>query len=139
MKFKKSKNVLPPKKEFGDIYFIKCVDFLDASNRPALDESIESCFKDNTPRIVLDFSELNYMASAGANAIISTLYKARALGGDLVILNPTQPVRDVISMLGMESEITIAPDAGTATRYFHDKKSGPPSPGAGGPSGNPAK
>ena len=128
MKFKKTKNILPPKKEFGDVYFIKCVDFLDASNRRALESAIETCMEDKPPRIVLDFTELNYMASAGANVIISTLHKTRALGGDLVVMNPTGPVWDVISMLGLESELVIAPDAGAATRYFLDKDTPPSTP-----------
>ena len=118
----KHPNIHLPEKGFGDIYIIKCVDFLDATNKGALEAAVDFCIAQNNPKIVFDFSKLDYMASAGANVIIGTLQKLREAGGDLLLLKPQEHVTEIINVLGLDEEVNIALDEGAAMRFFRDLK-----------------
>jgi anti-anti-sigma factor len=135
----KHPNIHQPEKGFGDVYTIRCEEYIDASNKTAFEAAILKCVDDGNTRIVLDFSDLDYMSSAGANVIISTVDRIRKAGGDLLVLKPTDNVRDVLDILGLDVEINIALEMGAALRFFRDldssdrekeKLSNPPADGS---------
>lgn len=113
-------NIKKPRRRLGNVYFIECVGFIDASNKDALQDVIDDLFENGMSRIVLDFKALDYMASAGANVIIGSIDRARNSGGDLLVLSPGENVLTVLEMIGLDLEVNIALAEGAALRYFKD-------------------
>jgi anti-sigma B factor antagonist len=57
--------------------------------------------------IVLDFADLDYLASAGLRCLISAHKKILARKGGLSIVNVTDPVREVFEITGLEDVFDI--------------------------------
>ena len=69
--------------------------------------SFEATRRDKGSRIVVELSGLSYIASAGVGVFINGLHKARAGGGSLQLATPSQSVREIFGILGLESVFTI--------------------------------
>lgn len=58
-------------------------------------------------KMVLDFKDLDYLASAGLRVILNTQKKLNALKGDLVIRNVSEDVMNVFEMTGLNDVLTF--------------------------------
>ena len=52
--------------------------------------------------IIFDFRKLNFMDSSGIGVIIGRYKTAKILGGEMVIFSPTDAVRRIIEMSGIQ-------------------------------------
>ncbi len=59
-------------------------------------------------RLVLDFSRLTYLSSAGLRLILRAVQKLRVEGGALVIAAPGQQVLEILSIAGFQNLVPIA-------------------------------
>ena len=50
--------------------------------------------------IVIDCTELEYIASSGLRILLSILKKAKASGGRVILKNPNDIIKDVLEMTG---------------------------------------
>ena len=66
---------------------------LSAAIDPVLDE---------TKKLILDFKDLEFLASAGLRVIIATKKKLDALKGAMVIRNVCEAVMDVFEVTGLD-------------------------------------
>lgn len=72
----------------------------------ALDQAID--YRPSTPvQVVLDLSAVDYMSSAGLREIVSSLKKAKRVQGDLRIAQPSERVREVMEMAGLDTIFQI--------------------------------
>lgn len=58
-------------------------------------------------QLVLDLSSVDYMSSAGLREIVTTLKKAKKANGDLRLAQPSQRVREVLEMSGLDTIFRI--------------------------------
>ncbi|MHC4663181.1 MAG: STAS domain-containing protein [Planctomycetota bacterium] len=112
-------NVYGPKREFDDIWVIKCTDFIDAHNADELDNVIHEAIVGGRVNLVIDFSELKYLASTGCNILFSNISKARASGGDILVYKPVGEVMEVLELLGAADLLHIISDMESAVTFFH--------------------
>lgn len=92
--------------------------FLDANTFDEFDESLNRLFENNVSKIAVDFSELDYISSAGAGVLIGSSSMARESGGEIVLINPVGEVKEVFDLLGITRLFRIAIDAEDALRYL---------------------
>ena len=59
-------------------------------------------------RLVLDLEDVDFFSSHHAGLLIGAAARARAKGGDLVLLNPSPAVAEVLDLLGMKQAICCA-------------------------------
>lgn len=64
---------------------------------------------DNTEEknIVLDFSKLQYISSAGLRVLVATMQRLEAEGGVMTIESPTAEVTEVFEMTGLSGMLVI--------------------------------
>jgi anti-anti-sigma factor len=72
-----------------------------------LGEELQKAAKQGKYNIVLDFSAVEYLSSAGLREVISGVERAKKGGGDLYIVNPSARVMDLLKMTGLDRELTI--------------------------------
>ncbi len=84
--------------------------YLDANSVEAFEEAAAKILVSGDPRVVLDITELTYVASAGIGAIIALVQNLRRASGDLVFINPAPLVRTTLERLRFISVVTEAPD-----------------------------
>ncbi|MDO4536798.1 MAG: STAS domain-containing protein [Coriobacteriales bacterium] len=77
--------------------------WLDTQSAPELAEVLNG-LPDGVEELTLDFSDLEYISSAGVRLIVSAYKK---MGGKLVICNASAEVIDVLTMTGVAKRITI--------------------------------
>jgi stage II sporulation protein AA (anti-sigma F factor antagonist) len=84
-----------------------------------LGEALQQAAKQGKYRIVLDFSNVEYISSAGLREVISGVQRAQKGGGDLYLVNPSARVMDLLNMTGLYKELTIIPTRDEAIRRFN--------------------
>ncbi len=98
----------------GPITVLKLVGFLDGHTFIHLEKAFEVAMKAGNKRVVLDLSELGYIASAGVGLFINTQHKLKTDGGDLQLASPTPNVREIFGILGLDTIFTIHPSIDAA-------------------------
>jgi len=74
--------------------------FLDAHTAPILEKHIETLVNSNRIRIIIDFSALEYISSAGLGVFMSHIEEIRNKGGDIKMIKMTDKVYSVFDLLG---------------------------------------
>jgi anti-sigma B factor antagonist len=89
----------PTVEKVGDVAVVTLnVEQLDASNAEDFKRHMAPVFQD-TRKVVLDLSRVQFVDSRGCGAILSCLKSASALGGDLRLCNVSKSVRTVFELI----------------------------------------
>lgn len=79
---------------------------LDTTTAPKLKEVLIPEF-DNTKSIALDFTELEYVSSAGLRVLLTGEKTAKAKGGCLTLTNVSAEIIEVFKMTGFSKVLNI--------------------------------
>ena len=84
---------------------------LDTQTSEEFQQSLEDCFDEINKDLVLDFSEVEYLSSAGLRAILYITKKLKTLEGEhgFSIIEVKPPVMEVFDMTGFTELIDIFP------------------------------
>lgn len=91
---------------------------LDANSSLFMDEAIGKLVERGQYHIHVDFTEVTYISSAGLGVFISYLDEITSNKGLLVFTGVTDPVLDVMELLGLHQLVTILPDTSTLPDLF---------------------
>jgi anti-anti-sigma factor len=81
----------------------------DFGNVEMLRRTLRSVSSPVGSRIALDAAEVTFIDVVSIEAILAARHEQRAAGRDLVIVNPSRPVRRLIQLAGLERELTRRP------------------------------
>ena len=84
-----------------DVASLSVKGFLDANTFEEFDRSLNRLFEDSIYRVAVDFSELEYVSSAGAGVLIGASSIARENDGEIVIVGAKGEVNEVFELLGI--------------------------------------
>lgn len=79
---------------------------LDTTTAPDLDAEVNTLIPD-AEKIIFDFTDLDYLSSAGLRVILCTQKAMTAKKGTFVIKNVNDTIMDVFDMTGFTSILTI--------------------------------
>lgn len=79
---------------------------LDTVTAPELAAAIAE-IEDGVKELVFDFSELEYVSSAGLRVILSTHKKLDAEGGKLVVRHPNDMIQSIFALTGFIEILNI--------------------------------
>ena len=85
----------------GDVAVLGLSGRLNMVAAPALTSAIDDVVQ-QTPKVVVDFSDVTFMDSSGLGAVIAGLKKARQAQGDLRIASPTEQVQTVLRLTNLD-------------------------------------
>lgn len=91
---------------------------LDANSSVELDEKILEMLKDGDNRIHIDGSEIDYISSAGLGVFVSHLEEIKQTGGNMILSNLRDSVKDVFVLLGLDQLLTIVADQEAANNIL---------------------
>lgn len=76
---------------------------IDHHTSSRLRAEIDSALYLHKPRtLVLDFQDVTFMDSSGIGLIMGRYKILQSLGGDIVLLRPTPPIKRILKLAGME-------------------------------------
>ena len=106
-------------KEYARCLLLKVEGRVDHDTAPALEKHIESVFKKGQYHLVVDFSGVDYISSAGLRVLVSALKKARRFNrGDVRLAALSSRTKDAIELVGFNRLFKIYDTAVDAVGSF---------------------
>ncbi|WP_068470168.1 STAS domain-containing protein [Candidatus Protochlamydia phocaeensis] len=102
----------------GDILILRMNGRLDAVSSPTAERKIFDYIHNGQDKLLLDFSGVDYLSSAGMRMLLSVTKKLKTLSGKLVICEVTANVMDVLKMSGFDHVLELAKTEEDALRKF---------------------
>lgn len=97
-------------------YFIVSLDGrLDIGNSAQFEATCLEWIEQGKRQLVLDFSTLEYISSAGLRSILSATKKLKSLGGGLSLCGLSGLVEEVITVSGFDNILKVYADVSQAT------------------------
>lgn len=90
----------------------------DARTFEEVEKAIHALTEAKVFRIAMDLSAVLYISSAGAGVLIGAIGTLQENGGDLVLVNPSANVKEVLDLLGLSSIFPIATSRDEALKKF---------------------
>ncbi len=91
---------------------------LDANNSAQFEKDMLEVLDRSPHGMVMDFSELGYVSSAGLRVVLLAAKKVKAAGGTFVLCGLSPSVSEVFKISGFLSILTVVPDRGAALARF---------------------
>ncbi len=94
----------------GEVQVFRITGRLDSSSSPAFEAQVLPSVRPGANRIVLDFSNVEYVSSAGLRVVLLAAKQTRATQGGFAIFGMSQPVHQVFKMSGFARIIPLFDD-----------------------------
>lgn len=101
-----------------NIWVVSAQGRVDSAASRSVEDALNGLLDEGRARIVVDFTDVSYMASAGLRILILSLKRARKLGGDMYFAAVQPGVQEVLSMAGLDSMFSIYPSVAEAVAHF---------------------
>ncbi len=85
----------------NSIHILKVSGNLDSNTAPEMIQSIETCLKEAPRDLVIDFSGVDYISSAGLRVILKTNHTQTATGNKMILCSLKDYVYEVFEMSGL--------------------------------------
>ena len=102
----------------GDVLILKMSGRLDAVSSPAVERKIFDYLDRDKHKLLLDFSGIDYLSSAGLRMLLSVTKKIRSLSGKLILYSITMNVMEILKMSGFDHVLDIALTEEEGVRRF---------------------
>lgn len=103
---------------FKRVDLITVVGRVDGSNANELEATFKGLADDGRYRLVIDLSGIDYMASAGLRALVSSLRESKKHHGDLRIANPSERMEEVLNLAGLNTIFSVYEDSVSAVGSY---------------------
>lgn len=95
------------KKTQNGVVIVSVSDRLDGITAPDLENCLDDTVKKTDSNIILEFSELKYISSAGLRVVLATVKKLKAENRDLCLAGLKGAVKDVFQLSGFYAILKI--------------------------------
>jgi anti-anti-sigma factor len=90
----------------NDIHIVAIAGSLDSGTSPEAQKSLDAAAA-GAKKLALDFSNLDYISSAGLRVLLGVAKKLRSSGGTLGMFGLNQSVREVFDISGFSSILPV--------------------------------
>jgi anti-sigma B factor antagonist len=104
--------------EMKRVQLFEIIGRVDSSNAAELGNALDKSVDDGRSNLVLDLSGVEYMSSAGLREMVRVLKRVKRTGGDLRIANPSDRVKEVLELAGLDTIFEIYPTQVEAVGSF---------------------
>ena len=104
--------------EMKRVQLFEVVGRIDSNNANELGTELDSKVDDGKTNLVLDLSGVEYMSSAGLREMVRVLKRVKRSGGDLRIASPSDRVKEVLELAGLDTIFEIYPTQVEAVGSF---------------------
>lgn len=98
----------------GDVVVAKLAGRLDSGSAAAAEEQLMRLVGSNTPHLVIDLSQLDYVSSAGLRVLLIVARKVQQAQGRLALFGLSSGVREVFSISGFDKILAVRDDRASA-------------------------
>ena len=109
-------------KTIEDVDCLYLKGYLDAHTAPVLEEAISKIINDGRTNILVNFSNLDYISSAGLGVFMAFIEDLREKGGDIKMSDMKPKVYSVFDLLGFPLLFDIVKEEKMAIERFKEAK-----------------
>ncbi len=91
----------------SDIAIIKPEGRIDWNTMPIFSDCLNRLIQDGNKKILIDFSDLEYMASSGMRSLITSLKKIEEAGGTMAICSLSSQMEELFNVVQFDKIIKI--------------------------------
>lgn len=91
----------------GNELTFKLTGRLDTTTSPELQKSVEADLNNDVKSLVFDFSDLDYISSAGLRVLLSAQKKINSLGSSMLVKHPNEMIYEIFDTTGFTEIINI--------------------------------
>jgi anti-anti-sigma factor len=100
--------------EAGGVHTVTLSGHLDSATSGEFEKSLQGLFQAEGERVLMDFSSLDYISSAGLRVVLMAAKRAKQSHGHLVLFGLQSHVREIFEISGFLKILVIAADRETA-------------------------
>jgi anti-sigma B factor antagonist len=104
--------------EMKRVFLFEVIGRVDSNNANELGSALDTAVDEGKTNLVLDLGGVEYMSSAGLREMVRVLKRVKRTGGDLRIASPSDRVREVLELAGLDSIFEIYPTQVEAVGSF---------------------
>ncbi|NLX10097.1 MAG: STAS domain-containing protein [Chloroflexi bacterium] len=104
--------------EMKRVQLFEVIGRVDSTNASELGAALDRAADEGRTSMVLDLSGVDYMSSAGLREMVRVLKRVKRGGGDLRIANPSERVKEVLELAGLDTIFEIYPTQVEAVGSF---------------------
>jgi anti-anti-sigma factor len=97
------------KEQVGDVQVVTAHGRLDGIYGTAFAKEVGDLITGTGPKVLIDFSDIDFVSSAGLRAVLLLMKKAKASGGAFVLCGVNEQVREVLEISGFVDIFSIHP------------------------------
>ena len=90
----------------NDVHIVAIAGSLDSTTSPEAQKSLDKVVA-GAKKVVLDFSQLDYISSAGLRVLLGAAKQLRSSGGKLGMFGLNQSVREVFEISGFSTILSV--------------------------------
>jgi anti-sigma B factor antagonist len=109
------------KQAIEELSILSIEGFLDAHTAPILEKEIDDLVENKNFKIIIDFSKLEYISSAGLGVFMSQIEHIRNNGGDLKLTEMQEKVFSVFDLLGFPMLFDVTQKKDDAINNFKNQ------------------
>ncbi|HTL52693.1 MAG TPA: STAS domain-containing protein [Planctomycetota bacterium] len=102
----------------GDNAIVTVAGYIDAHTFEELEDEVQGLLDDECFRIAMELSKVNYISSAGIGVLVNIQANCQGSGGNLVLINPADCLREVFQMFGIWELFTVVPTKADALKVL---------------------
>jgi anti-anti-sigma factor len=91
---------------------------LDAATSPILERKVNGLIEEDHHFLLLDFSLVDYLSSAGMRVLLSTTKKLKGKRGHLILFAASEDLMEIIKMAGFEKILTLCSSEKEALQLY---------------------
>jgi anti-anti-sigma factor len=91
----------------GRVVLVTARGRLDGSTSPAFSAQLEKLAARSEPRLVVDFSGIDFVSSAGLRVVLTLLKRVKAANGRLALCGVQAPVREILDITGFTGMLDV--------------------------------
>ncbi len=91
---------------------------LDASSAPQLERKFTQLIEEHHLHLLLDFTQVDYMSSAGMRVLLSVAKKLKSKKGALVLFSLQEEVAEIVRLAGFDKILHLCANEKEALRYL---------------------
>jgi len=104
--------------EMKRVQLFEVIGRVDSNNANELGSALDEVVDDGKTNLVLDLGGVEYMSSAGLREMVRVLKRVKRSGGDLRIASPSDRVREVLELAGLDTIFEVYPTQVEAVGSF---------------------
>jgi len=93
---------------------------LDSNTSSGFEKDVREILAGGARRLMMDFSGLDYMSSAGLRIVLLAAKRMKAIGGKLVICGLNDTITEVFEISGFLASLNVVPDRPAALRALSE-------------------